>query len=154
MAGKGSFAFVRNPLEWYRSWWLYRVRVGLGRMPAWSGEQIAYDAWDEVFNRFVLNVTELQPGFLTRLFERYVGTRERPLVDRIGRVETLRSDLKQFLGEFGETVPNPNVMDELADYNTNGRGAPRPPYEPHALQRVVETERTIFERFNYPETVA
>ena len=89
------FCFVRHPLDWYASWWRYMCgRSGYN----WSTES-DLTSWHPCrelnnlgaprFERFVRNVLEAHPGFVTGLFGLYTG----PGIDFIGKQENLADDL-------------------------------------------------------------
>lgn len=86
------FAFVRNPADWWRSWFTHESRAG------WP--DLAADLRVGGFASFVDRVIEQHPGYVGRMFARFVGEPGAE-IDFIGRHETLRADLGHVLARFG-----------------------------------------------------
>jgi hypothetical protein len=91
--GRFSFCFVRHPEAWYRSFWAYRAKTG------WlDGKFPADRCWDDLYDAFVDNVTEVYPlGFVSTLYQFYVND-----VTFVGRQESLADDLVRALTMAGE----------------------------------------------------
>jgi hypothetical protein len=90
-----AFAFVREPFDWYRSFWAHRNQFG-----DWSDihplDPLARASFDAFLNR----VCDLRPGYLSRVYEQYVGVPDRA-ISFIGRFERLADDLVLALREAG-----------------------------------------------------
>lgn len=83
--GYFTFAFVRNPISYYKSYWSYKMRTG------WENQfDNAYRADD--FPTFVSNVLEGMPGWVSKLYTKFLGPNG-DWVDFVGKQETLRDDL-------------------------------------------------------------
>jgi hypothetical protein len=93
--GRFTFAFVRHPLSWYRSYWSYRM-TNLDRFrPTEFDEFMSPD-----FDTFVSGCCSKRPGLMTELFQRYTGW---PVaLDWIGHEERLADGLVEALTMAGE----------------------------------------------------
>lgn len=135
-----SVTFVRHPLDWWRSYWGYRMRAG------WHAEHaIDRVAASEDFNVFATRVAEHFPGHLSDLVRHFVGS-PAPAVDFVGRFEHLVDDTCAALRLAGEPFDEialrgcPNV--NVTDYN-------RFPalYRPDVAERLADAESQTIERF-------
>lgn len=142
--GLFSFCFVRHPVEWYKSFWCYRMlskTLDL-RFPAdwcWSGD----------FDEFVNNVLDAYPvGYVTNLYQCYVG-READQLDFIGKQENLVDDLIKALTLAGEEFDEARLRKER-HWNA---AASRPKFGKLAVmsdethKRIIDAERWIIETF-------
>ena len=112
--GLFSFAFVRKPFEWYRSFWAHRNRLGYVVVPKFPLDFI----WNDSFENFITNVLKTYPsGFLTDIYKCYVGKDGKDL-DFVGRQENLREDLIKALTLAGEEFDK-QVIRTLRRFNTN-----------------------------------
>ena len=141
-ADRFTFAFVRHPLDLWRSYWAYRLRAG------WDPDSdLDRDAASPDFDQFVNRMIERAPGPAGDSFERFVG----PVgaeIDFIGRYERLVDDLVAALriaGEtFDETLLRAHPRVNSSDY-AGGTGL----YTRRTAERLAEHERATIERF-YP----
>jgi hypothetical protein len=138
------FAFVREPLSLYRSYWRYKMGAGWDRRNPFDVEcQMA------TFEGFVANVLSLEPAWCSRMFEDYVGPRTAE-IDFIGRYESLADDLVRALHAAGETfdeaairnTPPSNVSSVNPDLAT---------WPSDLAERVRYSEREAIRRFGYGE---
>jgi hypothetical protein len=108
-----SFAFVRNPLDWYKSFWAQRDDEGIKyrEKADRSGNMFPLDVlWARRFQRFIFKILTIYPnGFLTELYKLYVGEDGKRL-DFVGRQENLRSDLITALTLAGEKFDAKKIM--------------------------------------------
>lgn len=94
------FTIVRNPFEWYRSFWAFRDSRG------WGGSlAIGHACKSRTFDHFILKVTKECPGFLTEYFSRYAA--ETVIVMRN---ETLAENLADVLESLGETFDRAKLL--------------------------------------------
>lgn len=122
--GRFQFCFVRKPLDWYRSYYCFRLKHGLSR-------RIALDfLWKDDFNAFLENVLRAYPdGFVTKVYQLYVG-KKADQMDFVGRQESLGDDLCEALTLAGEEfdrerllrLPPQNVTDP--EYGSHAVASP------------------------------
>jgi hypothetical protein len=136
-----SFAFVRDPLHWWGSEWRFRRNHHYRDLV-----NHPYDRWLELgFDVFIEQVIEHCPGFLSRTYDRHIGTIE-DSVDFVGRYEHLQDDLVKALRLAGEEFDE-GVVRSLRSTNESGD----PVWLlPEALHALMEAEKPAYERF-YPE---
>lgn len=138
-AGNFIATFVRNPVDWYRSYWAYRMEGG------WRPRfHLDRSCAAEDFTQFVRNVVVRFPGFLTAMFERYAGPAGNP-VDYIGRQENLADDLVSLLTLRGEE------FDEAALRATPpaNRTSLRPAIGAGLVDVINVSEQEMMRRFDY-----
>ncbi|WP_417396031.1 hypothetical protein [Gimesia chilikensis] len=137
--------FVRNPLDWYRSAWLYWRETE--RFPRLEEEpQVESDD----FEQFVRNCLAIEPrGYLSELYERFTGTVPGE-VSLIGKQENLVDELSRALKLAGETF-NENVLRSVKSLNIGGqkKGAIFPGYSYALATEVIQHENRIFKRYGY-----
>jgi len=133
------FAFVRHPVDFWRSFWRYRMRKG------WqSGHEIDSRCADDDFDRYVDKVVSNLPGYASRMFSRFVGD---PVdeIEFIGKQESLAEDLSAALRLCGcglpatafDGAPKNASADGAADFTVEQRTA------------LSFAEREGIERFGY-----
>lgn len=142
--GLFSFCFVRHPVDWYRSFWSYRMMsrtLDLRSPPDWC--------WSPDFNEFVNNVLDTFPrGWVNNLYQCYVG-KNADKVDFIGRQENLTDDLVKALNLAGEEF-NEEKLRTTRRWNA---AASKPKIGRHAIMdeatqaRVIEAEDWVMETF-------
>ncbi|MFI9062441.1 tetratricopeptide repeat protein [Streptomyces sp. NPDC053429] len=132
-------AFVRDPLEWYRSYWSYRMEKG------WR-PQYALDEHCEsdVFETFVRRAVTTLPGALGNIYSSYVGAPGEE-VDFIGRQEDLQSDFARFLTLAGEDFD----AEVLAQGSRVNATTIRPDYPEELKELITLSEWETMGRFGY-----
>lgn len=143
--GRKTFAFVRHPLEFYQSYWAFRM------LGAWV-EQGIVDAQcrSNHFETFVCNIIGLFPGWVSDIYQHYLDT-PHGTVDMVGKTTTLEEDLVAFLRESGEdfdeaalrATPRKNVSSRRPEWRR------LTVYSPTLAARVCEAERVAMERFGF-----
>jgi Tfp pilus assembly protein PilF len=133
--------FVRCPVDWYRSYWSYRVAKG------WHPE-VELDRFCEAdaFEDFIRKASLLLPGVLTTIYDTYTGPREDP-VDFIGKQENLPNDLVTALRMCGEKFDEELIL--CAD--RINQSSLRPEYPPELRELVMISEHQAMERHGYWE---
>lgn len=142
------FAFVRHPLSYYQSYWAYRMRMGWD--PVLTIDKIAGNS---NFHEFVRGVLKVRPGWVTKVYERFVGSEEQPYLGFIGKQEQLADDLVNALSRAGESfdeeamrqVLPENMSSRLPEWRTQCR------YTSDLLDAVLQSESEAIRRF-YPDT--
>lgn len=88
---KKTFAFVRHPVKWYRSYWSYKMSNN------WDmSHYIDVNCRDASLDNFIEKITTKYPQFYTNIVKEYED------VDFMGRQENLVGDLKEALTLFEE----------------------------------------------------
>jgi len=95
-----SFAFVREPFSWYKSFWAFRERANRNNNNWRPGFPLDF-AWDPDFEKFIKNSLTMFPNFVTILYQCYLGKDGNDL-DFVGKQESLREDLIKALTLAGE----------------------------------------------------
>jgi hypothetical protein len=145
-----KFCFVRHPLAWYESYWAFtRARGwnawgvnGRGRQ-RWHPNALLDGLGDDDFNRFVRNVLERCPGYVTRLYGWYAT----PEIDFVGKQEHLADDLAKVLRLIGRDFDERRLRAEPR-VNTSDRSQ-TPAWDPVLKREVASTESAVLERFGY-----
>jgi hypothetical protein len=135
-----TFAFVRHPLGYWRSYWAYRVRTG------WDpASPLDREAGSQNFDEFIEGVIALAPGAASALFERFVGPAENE-IGFVGRYEHLVEDVCLALRIGGESFDE-QVLRAYPKVNTSDYGARGGLYPSSLAARLAEVERSGIERF-------
>lgn len=138
LQGRFTFSFVRHPLDWYVSYWSYRMLEGL-----WKKGMLDACMSDD-FDRFLRNALRRFPGYLSDFYEEYLGPPP-GMLHFVGRTENLAADLVRALRLAGEdfdeerllTTPRQNIS------------AIRPICTPELRERVLRAEEKAMVRFGY-----
>ncbi len=145
-----QFCFVRRPYEWYRSFWCYRVHTQ-HLDPAFPLDGL----WDKDFESFLGNVLARYPGFLTQVYQCFVGS-DNTRMNFVGRQENLADDLVKALALAGEPGINEKRLRRLKPMNVSA-GNPlfggRAVANPSTIAKIETAESWVLETF-YPEAKA
>lgn len=136
--GKFTFTFVRHPLEWYPSFWSYRMMTG------WQSSDPADSFMSIHFEKFVRNTLRYAPGHVSWRYEQYVGP-EPGVLDFVGKTENMTSDLIKALRLAGEEFNEEKLL-HTPRYNVS---LLHPVYSDRLREVVLESERKSLERFGY-----
>ena len=138
-----SFCFVRHPVEWLRSSWAFRYRTqGMGKTAP------IHDLWVDEFQLFVLAVLEHLPGYVTQLYQYYIGL-DADGIDFIGRQESLADDLVRVLALAGEAFDE----ETLRSVPPRNVAAARPEVarlctlDPSVERQVLDSEKWVMDTF-------
>ncbi len=137
--------FVRNPLDWYRSAWLYWKETG--RFPRRDDDP---KVETDDFERFVRNCMAVEPkGYVSTLYERFTGFNPGE-ISVIGKQENLVNDLIRLLKLAGETFDAAKLR-AVKPLNVGGvkTGASFPGYSYELLREVIQFEQRAMERYGY-----
>ncbi|MCB0334989.1 MAG: sulfotransferase family 2 domain-containing protein [Bdellovibrionales bacterium] len=139
-----SFAFVRNPWDWFRSWWGYRMQTN------WQHAQEPMDVRckSDSFQEFIDAMLEHFPGACTYSYERFLG-KQFDAVNFIGRTESLLEDLLSALQQ-SESGP----FDEQAIRQTKPANATNyqrfdASYRPDQITAIAKTEARVCSHFGW-----
>jgi hypothetical protein len=137
-----TFAFVRHPLEYWRSYWAYRVRTG------WNPEhKLDRAAASDKFDEFIEGVIAIDPGGASSLFEHFVGPAENE-ISFVGRHERLVDDVCQALRIAGETFDE-HTLRSYPRVNASDYVSTRALYSRSLAERLAAVEQAAIDRF-YP----
>ena len=140
--GRFTFACVRHPLEFWRSYWAYRMRDG------WHPEsEIDAAAASPDLNEFARRVAASLPGAAGALYEAFVGAPGAE-IDFIGRHERLADDVCTALRLAGEPFDERALRRHPA-VNTSEYSGAAAWFEPDVARALARSERAAIERF-YP----
>jgi len=150
------FCFVRDPLEWYASYWRYQSDM------EWLEYGNRYDVHDwhpwtplnglgsPDFDEFIRNVIATRPGYLTEMFGWYTT----PAVNFVGRTERLADDLIDVLGRLGVSFDEERVR-TWKPKNTSSRGpGRRASWTPELRREMERIEYAARLRFGYIDPTA
>jgi hypothetical protein len=135
-----TFAFVRHPLEFWLSYWGYRMRTG------WDPDHgIDAATSSDSFDEFIEAVIAHAPGAASAMYEYFVGQRGHE-IDFIGRYERLADDLCLALTLAGEDFSEARLRSHPPVNRTDFRRY-QARYTRSAAERLVDAERASIERF-------
>jgi hypothetical protein len=145
--GRFTFAFVREPLSWYGSWWQFRrMEDPSHRMKAFFNLFPPDRFVNLPFEQFVAGCVDWVPGYVSRLYRGYVGPPEAP-IDFVGRFERLADDLVLALRTAGQDFDE----EALRSFPPVNVSAPMPACSQEVRERLMVAEREAYERF-YPSS--
>jgi len=133
---KFAFAFVRNPLTWYKSYFAYRQKYPWDKCTHFD---LRCRAW--TFPAFIEKVlSEYSFGYVSRMYE-YL-TEDCSIV---GKMENLKEDLINILQNAEEDF-NPRSIrhDRINVSKTESLK-----YGPGQVEQIISAEKETFERYNY-----
>jgi Tfp pilus assembly protein PilF len=132
-------AFVRNPVDWYRSYWSYRMERG------WRPQYpLDRHCESDDFETFVRRAVTTLPGALGNIYTSYVGEPGAE-VEFVGRQESLAPDFARFLRLAGEDVDESVLLDESRVNETRVR----PEFTEELKELITVSEWDTMERFGY-----
>lgn len=113
-SGQFDFRFcaVRHPFSWLESWYRFQSSLGWPRWEVgrWHPQRILEPCATELgFERFLCHLLLRQPGYVSRLFEWYVGPPGAESVDVVLRQESLAAGLADVLARLGYEVRREDV---------------------------------------------
>jgi hypothetical protein len=140
-----TIAFVRHPLDWWRSFWAHRMREGW----IFPDHEIDSRASSENFDEFVEQVVGNLPGFCSELFERFTGPPDAP-VSFVGRYERLVDDLAGALTRAGQPFDE-QALRAFPPRNVGEERYLSVRYRKDLVRRLARAERAAIDRW-YPGT--
>lgn len=151
-----SFCFVRNPINWYESWYKYITDpIRKGRtfgseidIRYWHPTAILNNLVDEDFNIFVENVNKKRPGYVTELYGWFTLHK----VNFIGKQENLVNDFIKVLKimninfdeDFIRNYPRQNESRKLDKEII---------WNKEILTKTILYEYSAFKRYDYESTL-
>lgn len=139
---KFKFAFVRHPVDHYRSYWQYKMGRG------WDFKNpIDRNCCAANFSEFINNILTKFPGVYSKAIEEYVGPPEAE-IEFIGKYENLVEDLILALNQAGEPFDEP-VIRKFPPVNVSDRVRFPAEYSLMLEKAVRESENIFIRRFGY-----
>lgn len=138
--GLFTFAFVRNPLDWWKSYWKHRMRHG------WTDTHNLDKCRSDSFCHFMENILDTYPGHFSHMIRKFVGPPKNP-IDFIGKFERLSADLSQAMAEAGESYDRDRLI-HIPPINVSPDGLTAE-YSPQLLKDVERAEDEGIRRFAY-----
>jgi Tfp pilus assembly protein PilF len=132
-------AFVRDPLEWYRSYWAYRMERGW--RPRYPLDE---HCRSDDFETFIRNAVTILPGALGNIYWSYVGPPDDE-IDFVGRQERLAEDFARFLRLIGEPVDEA-MLHQGSPVNATSI---QPDYPEELKELITLSEWDTMDRFGY-----
>ncbi len=145
-----SFTFVREPLDWYKSYWASARYMRDNESKMWQNS-ILHFALEDDFQGFIKNVTKMFPtGALTAIYKCFLGENGNDL-DFVGKQENLTEDLIKALTLAGEDF-NEKVIRDMGHFNTKESWGYKKKDFSFDLNRkyhrkLMKSERWITEKF-------
>ena len=141
--GLYRIGFVREPLNWYRSYWAHRHSK-----QDWRDEPLDTIAHYH-FEGFVSRVMDYWPGYLNTLYSSFVGSEDEQ-IEFVGRYERLADDLVRALQLAGQDFDE-EVLRGHPPANVSSK-KPVSDLTDTTMQVFLEHHRALYERF-YPEVL-
>ncbi len=139
---KFKFAFVRNPIDLYRSYWQYKMGAG------WDiKNEIDRVCCSDNFNTFIDNIIARYPGICSQVFELFVGPEDAE-IEYVGKYENLVDDLIIALTQAGEHFDE-YAIKNCPPQNVSDKTRFPASYTDEQKERIKKTEAKAFERFGY-----
>lgn len=142
------FTFVRHPLAWYESWWKFQTWLNWRdhEPGVWHPQNILEKCASNDFSEFIRLCIRLEPAYITRLYEWYIGPEGGEFVGFVGRYEHLADDLVQVFQmlslEFDEVALRAQAP---ANVSLSPYGEIR--WDEELKMRILELEAPIIKRF-------
>lgn len=117
-----SFTIVRQPMSWYESWWRYQSQKKHWREYGFKGwhPQMPLNLAGKTgqsFQAFLEKCERHAPGYVTRMYEWYVGPPNWQHVSYVGHFETLLQDVATIVSLAGEEMVTADDLKAIAPKN-------------------------------------
>lgn len=139
---KYMFAFVRHPLAFYRSYWLFKMTDGWDPKNVMDNECKSND-----FNIFIANVLSKYPQIYSKFVFSFIGYPEQK-IRFVGRFENLVEDLIKALNEAGEEFDE-SVIQSFPPVNVSNKSRHSALYSSEQKQQILENEAHLMKTFGY-----
>jgi hypothetical protein len=141
------FTFVRHPLRWYESWWKFQAGIWTVFEPGvWHPQRVLERCRSDDFSEFIRLVIEEEPGYVSRMYEWFIGPPGHDFVQFVGRQENLAEDLIRVLTTLGYEVDAPAIR-RSARANESEKRHGEPVWDPELRRRVLKLEASAIRRF-------
>lgn len=144
------FCVVRNPYDWYESWFRYQSDPernwrdwGTYRNTRLRHPIAALNGFPHgSFAQFVTAVADREPGFVSRMYDRYDSVDGMTVL----RLETIRTEFPEFLRRTGARFNETKVKSHTA---VNVSKRTQTEWTPALRGRIYDLERPAFVRYGY-----
>ncbi len=137
-SGYSKFAAViREPVSWYLSYWRYRQRTGWGKAP------IDVLCQSPELDQFVANVLSRCPGYVTALYEEFLG-QNFDVVQDIGHLAALPQFLVATLIKHSE-IPSDFTLETLPKLNETDPSAAT--LDSHLAVKLIHSDQKVYDYF-------
>lgn len=147
-----NFAFVRNPITWWHSWYWWNKTQPLSRFNGQELKTKSFDQWIDEYGQMWL-------GMFSMMLKRYLGEdddfKTTNKVTMIGKTEHLFVDLKRILQEIGEHFDE-CILDDIINkkivfdhHDSNAQKYDRNKMSASTKNIIYQTEKDVFVRFKY-----
>jgi len=142
---RATMVFVRHPVTWLKSYWMYHQRTGWMQYTDSPGFVFyANYRCGEPFPAFVARYLDKMPGAIGRMFDRYTRS-----ADAVGYVESLPKDLAMFINECHPEIDTKPILD-LPRLNASFAAQKLTVnYAPGQVDAVCRAEREFMRRWKY-----
>ena len=141
------FTFVRHPLHWYESWWKFQAGTWTVFEPGvWHPQRVLERCQSDDFSEFIRLMIEQQPGYVSRMYEWFIGPPGHDFVQFVGRQEDLAEDLIAVLTTLDYEVDAAAIR-RSARANESQKRHGEPAWDPELRRRVLELEAPAIRRF-------
>lgn len=139
---KWAFAFIRHPVEWYRSYWAYRhSNASWDNRMYWSLDKVCKaKTFDEFIEKVIKNYKD---GYVTRLYKHFLGEKN----DRmhfVGRQENLEEDFLEIIGSLEKGVHR-GIAESVSKKNVSKKN--KPEISNRLRDKIVIYESWVVENF-------
>jgi hypothetical protein len=152
-----KFCFVRNPFQWYESYWRYACGVNwkcftLNKeskqaLPRrnWHPNYILHECKNDDFNVFMENILQRYPGYVTSMFSLYTPPQE---IDFIGKTESLIDDLIYVLKKLDIKFDD-NKIRNIPKINESYSTIEKPTWKGDIKEKIYYLEYPTLFRYGY-----
>lgn len=139
---KFKFAFVRHPVQLYRSYWQFKMMVG------WDPKNVVDNNCQSTnFHEFIHNVIEQYPGVLGKNLIDFTGPEDNE-IDFIGKYENLVEDLISALTLANEVFDEHSIRN-LPPYNVSDKKRYPAELTQQLEDEIRRVEKDVIRRFGY-----
>ncbi len=141
------FSFVRHPLSWYESWWKFQAGIWKVYEPGcWHPQRILERCESDDFCEFIRLVIRHEPGYVSRMYEWYIGPPGHDHLQFVGRQENLVEDLIEVLTMLGCEF-DAEAIRHAPRANESEKRFGEPVWDPALRAAILELEAPAIRRF-------
>ncbi len=142
-----TFTFVRHPLSWYESWWKFQAgQWQIFEPGVWHPQRTLERCQSDDFSEFIRLMIRHEPGYVSRMYEWFIGPPGHDYVQFVGRQETLAGDLVEVLTRLGCEF-DVEMVRQAPRANESPKQMGEPVWDPGLRARVLELEAPAVARF-------